>query len=139
MIEIFGASDDLIEMRGQIHDEIPGGEKQIEITVGDIETGGLVVGMSYGGKVACWSACIRPIDEDVPIPWPVSVSLAETGYSVQVCVDCPDNTPIDWEGKAPPSPEELLAENARLKVELASAKHALGLRTRAFMMQKKVP
>lgn len=105
MLKIYGASDDLVEIEGPGGDEIDCYNSGVEITVGYPEAApgrdaqGVKVIMRYAPKwtdAAVWTAEVFPIDEDVDIPWPVSVSLAERGYSAQVLIDCPEDTPVKW-------------------------------------------
>ena len=54
---------------------------------------GIRVSMRYG-KRGCWEAHIAPIDEDVPCPWKVGVTINK--YTAVVDVYCPLGTPIRW-------------------------------------------
>ena len=100
MIAIYGASDDLVEIEaeGPYGDEIGCFDDSVTIEVGDRQSGGLRVVMEYATARAdaagVWSAAVSPLDEDVPIPWPVRVVLAERGYSPVVEIDCPSDTKI---------------------------------------------
>lgn len=116
MICIYGASDDLVEIEGHPDgDEVGCYEKDVFITIGDTTGGGLAVRMSYspqlGKDVAfgCWTAEIGQLDEDCPIPWPVTITTAkrhpndpEAGYSVKVAIDAPAGVTLRW-FKAPHS------------------------------------
>jgi hypothetical protein len=96
MIHIYGASDDLLEVEGNNPgcDEYGCPERGIAITIGD-ETGGLRVFARYAvGPRGVWRLAVEPIDEGVPIPWPVRVEMAESGYSCAVVVDCPVTVPV---------------------------------------------
>lgn len=94
-LEIWGASDDLVELRGGIDDEVDCWDRTVSFSVGDPLSGGVVVEMDYGAG-GVWAATLRQFDEDVPIPWPVAISVAERGYSVLVRIECPPNTPVAW-------------------------------------------
>lgn len=105
MLKIYGASDDLVEIEGSIEDEINCYDASVEFTVGYPEPApgrniqGVKIIMRYAPKWAnagVWTAEIFPIDEDIDIPWPVSITLSERGYSAQVLVDCPIDTPVKW-------------------------------------------
>jgi hypothetical protein len=100
-LRIYGASDDLIEIEGDVREEIGSYDKDCTIQIGD-KTGGLLVTMSYGKRgTACWSAEISLIDEGIPIPWPVTVCLGEScEYSAQVDIYCPADTPVKWPEEA---------------------------------------
>ena len=100
MIILYGASDDLVEIEGDVQEEIGCYEKAVLVTIGrpEVDLGqnayGVQVRMSYGDEAGVWAARIAPIDEDVPIPWPVRVSA--WGYSAHVVVECPPGTPVTW-------------------------------------------
>ena len=86
MIQIFGYSDDLIEIEGitngncgDAHLELNG--DRATIILGD-KTGGVCITMRYSDKTmipgrkeghGCWSAQIVQIDNGVPIPWPITI------------------------------------------------------------------
>lgn len=96
-IRIYGVSDDLTVIDGDVHEE---GGATSTVTVGTV-TGGVVVGMRYKGPAPVWSATVRQIDEGVPIPWPVTISCAPASglpdprsYSAMVTIDCPPGTPV---------------------------------------------
>lgn len=94
MLRIYGASDDLVEIEGDVSEELGARDRQRTITIGD-DKGGLRVIAKYApGSRAVWRLSVEPIDEEVPIPWPVHVELAEPGYSCAVVVDCPPGTPV---------------------------------------------
>lgn len=98
MLKIYGASDDLVELEGFIRDEVDCYDKPVQIKVGTDDSG-LIITMRYGVLGAVWSAELSQLDEDVPIPWPVTVVTQgrredDVGYSVAVCIDCPDDTPV---------------------------------------------
>ena len=96
MIRIYGASDDLVEVEGDhLEDEFSGGStvtikhvRNEKCGSCDVESdhvlGGLHVRMTYAdlGEGGVWTASVAPIDEDVPIPWPVRI-LAN-GYTAIV-------------------------------------------------------
>ena len=98
-LKIYGHSDDLVEIDGDVRDEVDCYDKGVNLVVGRAEAiegknaEGLRVGMRYG-KGGCWEARISPIDEDVPCPWPVSVTVER--YTAVVTIDCPPGTPIAW-------------------------------------------
>lgn len=96
MIRIYGSSDDLTVIEGDVNEE---GTAKSTITVGS-PTGGLVIKMRYKGPDPVWSATVVQVGEYVPIPWPVRISEApisgtNTGsYSAMVTIDCPPGTPV---------------------------------------------
>jgi hypothetical protein len=95
MLKIYGASDDLVEIEGIVSEELGAYDKPRVVTVGDRETGGCVVVAEYAveNRAGVWSMSVSQIDEDVPIPWPVSIAV-EHGYSVAVVIDCPSGTKV---------------------------------------------
>jgi hypothetical protein len=94
MLRIYGASDDLVELEGIVDEEIPGDD--VTITVGELGfEGGLTVRALYGRINACWEMAVGLLDEDEPIPWPVTVT--HKGYTVTVEISCPDGTKVSWE------------------------------------------
>ena len=108
MIKIFGASDDIVtyEQDGET-DEIGCYDKGVRFVIGHPEAApgrdaaGVIVRMRYApdGFEGVWTAEIGPIDEDIEIPWPVTVTLGGRGYSALVTIDCPKDTPLTWDGK----------------------------------------
>lgn len=102
MLRIYGASDDLVELEGIVSDEVNHvGGGPVRLRIGD-DTGGLFVVMKYSaGPGAVWSARIEQIEDDVPIPWPVTVRTQDpqnhcgvAGYTVIVEIGCPEGTPV---------------------------------------------
>ena len=71
-------------------DEIDAYEKKVLFVIGD-DKGGVRVKMFYAAG-GCWAASVGQMAEDVQIPW--EVRIGSEGYSVVVCVDCPDGTPV---------------------------------------------
>ena len=105
MIRIYGVSDDLVEIEGDVEEEIGCYDKAVTLEVGGAK-GGLRVVAEYAPRhassdVGVWRLGVEPIDEDVPIPWPVRVELAERGYSPVINIDCPPGTPVQRKGAKP--------------------------------------
>lgn len=97
MIDIYGASDDLVEIDGDVWDEVSPGTT---ITIGNSQRG-VIVRMRYCQN-GTWRASVAMIDEGVPM-FPVSVIEAAPGgypnprsYSVMVRVDCPEGTLVRY-------------------------------------------
>lgn len=104
-LRIYGASDDLVEIEGHFAEEVDCYDRSVLITVGWPEANagrdsqGVYVLMRYAPKwvkTGVWTAEISPLDEDVEIPWPVTVSLGGRGYTAEVVIDCPDNVPVTF-------------------------------------------
>ena len=105
MLHFWGASDDLVECEGDVCGEIGCYEDFVIARIGGSD-GGCDVVMFYdspnlhGG--AAWTAGIRQIDEDIPVPWPVRVETVDRygkpglGYSMGMTVACPPGTPVVW-------------------------------------------
>lgn len=113
MLTIFGASDDLVEFRGIVYDEVSCYDRDVRVTVGDGDAGVCVV-MSYGTRGSPgWSAELQLVEpseqlsetgrESARIPWPITVrechepQTDERDYTIVVDIDCPEGTPVKWE------------------------------------------
>jgi len=97
MIRIYGASDDLVEIDGDVVDEVDCYKSGVEITIGtqagagkDAE--GLTVRAEHGRLG--WLIGVALFDDDAPIPWPVRIETQD--YSPCVVVECPPGTPVTW-------------------------------------------
>lgn len=100
MIRIHGASDDLVEIEGSVREELDAYDRPRIITVGDKIGGGIRAVVEYApGPAAVWRIAVEPIDEWVPIPWPVRIQLSPYGYSPELIIECPSDTPVTWDGK----------------------------------------
>ncbi len=97
MYKIYGASDDLIEIEGKHGDEIDTYKGPRWITFGNEVIGGIRVFAGHTGEWG-WLLSVQPLDDDIPCPWPVSVVVADNGYSMAICIDCPDDTPWAYQG-----------------------------------------
>jgi hypothetical protein len=100
MLKLYGVSDDLVELYGAIEDEFANQDVfvigQCEATQG-VSVHGVMVRMVYApawAGTAVWVAEVSPIEEDAPIPWTVTVTLGDRGYSAEVTIDCPPETPV---------------------------------------------
>jgi len=117
MLRIYGESDDLVYVEGigemvqfcptckreldRTSEAVVGedseefGSDNLKVIIGD-DKGGVVVIMRFGShaKYGPWSAEILVVDEDVPIPWPVTVK--DRKHSVLVEIDAPNGTPLKW-------------------------------------------
>jgi len=92
-VRIYGVSDDLVEVDGvNGADEYSAFGRVTRIEIGDVKSGGLAVELEYREN-GCWAATVIPLSDDVAFRWPVSASLGGRGYSAQVEVDCPYDTP----------------------------------------------
>lgn len=99
MITIYGASDDLVEIEGDVSDEVSPGRM---ILVGDGKRGMYVVFKYAANKKsgAVWRGSVEQVDEGVPM-FPMTVDLADPSghpdprsYSVKFVIDCPPGTPV---------------------------------------------
>jgi hypothetical protein len=99
MISIYGHSDDVVVLEGDVQDEVGPGRM---IQFGDGQRGVKVTFKYAAAKKsgAVWRASIEQIDEGVPM-FPVTIGEAEPAglpepkvYSVKVTVDCPPGTPV---------------------------------------------
>jgi hypothetical protein len=92
-VEIYGASDDLVEVSGcKGADEfyISGDQWHGELVAPDGEQLAVHVGYSAAG---CWWVGVSQVDETVKLPsWPITVSQHENGYSALMRIEAPDAT-----------------------------------------------
>jgi len=78
---LYGASDDLIEIDGDFREEIA--EEKA-----DLEIAGLIITVEFEG---CWSIKVIQMDEEVPVTAEnIKLSIAESGFSMQLDMDIPD-------------------------------------------------
>lgn len=101
MIRICGASDDLVEIEGDVSGELGSWNKSTTLIVGTKEAGLRVI-LRYAAtkkSPGVRRVAVEPIDEGIPMPWPVSVTLAPRGYSPMLTIDAPVGTPVTWRGK----------------------------------------
>lgn len=99
-LNIYGASDDLVEIEGHVTEEIGCFQRPVKLEIGTRETGGLRVIAVYapkGSKYGVWRLSVEPLDEDIVVPWPVSVETK--GYSCVIRIHCPDDVPVFRKGK----------------------------------------
>lgn len=99
MISVYGASDDVVCIEGDVSDEILPGKM---ITIGD-DLMGVRIAFKYAANKksgAVWRGCVEQIDEGVPM-FPVTISEADPSgypdprsYSVKITVNCPKGTPV---------------------------------------------
>lgn len=71
-------------------DEIGAYNQDLIFYVGDA-SGAVAIVYGYSA-MGCWFATVSLVDEDIQIPWPVSIK--SEGYSIVVMVDCPVGTPV---------------------------------------------
>jgi len=108
MIEVYGYSDDLVEIRGSYREEFGPGKGVGVVHIGSPASGGCVVRCWYAkfsGQAGVWAVSVEQLDEDIPIPWPVRIEVYSSGYSTKAIVECPDGTPVShsveqWEPDA---------------------------------------
>jgi hypothetical protein len=96
MIEIYGASDDLIEVEGcEGADEFGADGKgcwQADLIAPD--GGAMRIRAEYDPDGSgCWVISLSQVDESAPFPdWGNGVNQAENGYSTLVRIDAPEGT-----------------------------------------------
>lgn len=97
MLKISGASDDIIDLKGIVNDEVNGDGANIIVGKPDASEGedafGVRVKMRYA-KGGIWAATIEPLGDDVKCPWPITVSIEN--YSAVVTIDCPEGTEVTY-------------------------------------------
>lgn len=90
VIEIYGASDDLVEIEGVFFgdlDEIP--TTNVNLLVG----GMLKVGMLYN-RVGMWEASLSLVDEDLDLPAGFEVSIGFRGHTTVVYITSLDKLTV---------------------------------------------
>ena len=93
----YGASDDLIEIDG-----IKGADEFGIDPIAEGKKADLSQSFSIGGKLkvyaiydGCWHFSIGQMAEGILIPdWPIRFSAHESGYSVQLEIDVPDDVSV---------------------------------------------
>lgn len=107
MIEIYGASDDLIEVEGcEGADEFgvdAKGRWQADL-VGPGGTDQLRIRAEWDpDKSGCWVISLSQTDESVPFPpWGNGIEQAPSGYSTLIRIDAPEGTRL---ANVKPKPE----------------------------------
>lgn len=100
MLKIYGHSDDLVEIEGDIRggkgEEINIIDKPAMVHIGGSK--GIVVQNEYtdGG----WETTLRfgaDHEDKEPMPWKITVEMSENGYSLATTVDCPPDTDVQLE------------------------------------------
>jgi hypothetical protein len=95
-LQMFGASDDLIEVSG-----IKGAD---EFNI--VKDGPYITSFNISGKIrihaiydGCWSFAPGQVDEDIPLPnWPIRIKQSEEkDYSTLLEIDVPDDSYISLE------------------------------------------
>lgn len=100
-LRFYGSSDDLFEARASDGwaEEQGGFETTMAYFVASPRDGGrMFVTAEYAPKAtngACWAIGVSQVDEDVPLPdWPMRFETHESGYSVVLVIDAPDDTQV---------------------------------------------
>lgn len=92
-LKFYGASDDLFEVEGAIREEI-GCFNELGIYHLKSAEGEVLVVATYTDE-GCWAIGLGQVEEGKPVPaWPVSFTMHERGYSVQLTIDVPDDTQL---------------------------------------------
>ncbi len=83
-LRFYGASDDLIEIEG----DVPGCD-EFNAEKAIFEVAGLRIAFEYAGT---WEIAVAQVDESVPVRVEdMRLSVAENGYSMQLDMDVPDD------------------------------------------------
>ena len=97
MLNIYGASDDLVEVEGPMPACNEHGEP-CTIVVGNIEKTRLVVHVSYGNNGWQMTTHLdgKEFEDDAAVlPWPITLGVSDRGYSPELRIDCPDDTHVE--------------------------------------------
>ena len=97
-LKIFGCSDDLVELRGVVDNEIGCFDEDVKLRIGT-ERKGLYVTMKFGrNNTPTWSMEIEQIDENIPIPWDCLLGQYKSHYgnthSPLIHIDGPARTTV---------------------------------------------
>lgn len=93
MLRIYGASDDCIEIEGDVEGELYADRDGKAVLLVGEERAGLVVTVRYAPRdAAVWQVGVEPVDEAVPMPWSARVEVQ--GYTAVLVVECPPGTPV---------------------------------------------
>ena len=84
-VRIYGASDDLIEIEG----DIPGCDEYNEVCA-YFQIAGLQIGVEYAGT---WEVAVGQIDEDVPVT-ATDVRLSVDGYTMVLTMTVPHGSHV---------------------------------------------
>ena len=98
MYRIYGASDDLIEIEGDISEEYgtDGGDFWIGDTPADDGAGFSLEFLSGGWTFVIGESVLKEDESD--LTWPMRLEGYEGKY-ISLVVDCPDGTPLWWKPK----------------------------------------
>lgn len=96
MIQIYGHSDDLIEIEGAVSDEYSAYEKIAILRIDDHynKTSVIIIG-EYGKRAGVWTFSVEPVEEDIQLP-PIRIATHENGYSPLLTVECSVNVTAQW-------------------------------------------
>jgi hypothetical protein len=73
-------------------EEIDAYNQGVRFNIGHPKRGGLVVEIRFT-EYGVWQATVRPVRQDVPIPWLVSIAAEE--HTAVVSIACPVGTKVD--------------------------------------------
>jgi hypothetical protein len=95
----YGASDDLIEVKGVKGEDEFGAYNGDDLIHGVFNLGGKM--RIYAIYDGCWMFAVGQVDEEIPLPdWPIRiVQSRKVPYSVELQIDVPDDVKVFLEGK----------------------------------------
>lgn len=83
-LTITGHSDDIVSVTGPVNDEYDCYDEPCRFRISN-ELGAVEIELNYTDR-GVWAATIDPVDEDISWPWPIQITPAPNGYSVQADV-----------------------------------------------------
>jgi hypothetical protein len=96
-ISIYGASDDLVEIRGPgVEDELDAANGNALLTVASESTGEAMHVVVRLEKTGCWTASPLQMDEEQPLPtWPMRIrQCPECSYAAELVLTVPADTTV---------------------------------------------
>lgn len=96
MIQIYGHSDDLVEVEGEVSDEYGAYRRAAVLRIDDHanNTAAIITG-EYGKRNGVWSFSVEQVDEGIPLP-PIKISTHENGYSPLLTIECSKDITASW-------------------------------------------
>lgn len=96
MIQIYGYSDDLVEVEGDVSDEYSVYDRAAWLRIDDpVDGTSVIITGEYGKHSAVWTFSVEPVGDGVPM-MPVKILAHENGYSPLLTIECSANATVRW-------------------------------------------
>lgn len=96
ILQIYGSSDDLVEVEGDVTDEYYVYDRAAWLRIDDPATGmSVIITGEYGKHSAVWTFSVEPVGDGVPMI-PVKFTAHENGYSPLLTIACSDDANVHW-------------------------------------------